>query len=356
MPHGLIEMNVFLRQLVTEWRKLNLPTRDAAVLVAVSGGADSVALLIALAELRKRKKIENDIVVAHYDHNVRPGSEEDAKFVANLSKELNLDYIEDVAPDGVRDQTNANLEQTLRHLRYKFLFASSEAKECEVVLVAHTVNDQAETFLMNLIRGSGPDGLSAMPVVADFRSIFPELFKNDKQPAVVQVAEWNPKLIRPLLSWAKRDDTEEYVRSQGIEFREDETNNDRRLLRVKVRKELIPWLRKVNPSIVNTLARSADMISSVLRLAEGNNAADLGRTKVKLGDFQGQTPELQRHMIREWLKLGRGNLRKISSKHIFAVERLINSKKSGRMVELPDGDRIIKAKGALVFRKAEVEK
>src|SRR5580765_2910393 len=155
-------MHGFVRNLITEWRRLELPFIGGAVVIAVSGGADSVSLLLAVDDLVKRKKLGHRVVAAHFNHNLR-GSESDAdgEFVRQLTTRLGVEL---AIGHGDLSKTG-NLEQNARDARYDFLRQTAANLNAFAVLTGHTINDQAETFLLNLIRGSGPDGLSAMKAV-----------------------------------------------------------------------------------------------------------------------------------------------------------------------------------------------
>ncbi len=154
-------MNDFTRQLITEWRKLELPFEGKTIIVAISGGADSVSLALALDELKNRKKLDLRFVLAHFNHNLR-GRESDAdeEFVKNLAEKFNFE----LALGSGEISKNENLEQSARRARYDFLTATAENLKAFAVLTAHTLNDQAETFLINLIRGSGLEGLGAIKI------------------------------------------------------------------------------------------------------------------------------------------------------------------------------------------------
>lgn len=321
-------MNSFCRKFITEWRSLKLSFDEGAFVAAVSGGADSVALLLALEELRGRKKISCPIIVAHFDHSLRGAeSKADAEMVKELSAKLDFEFR---LGEGIIEK-KGNLEQNARNARYSFLIEVAEKYKAAGVLTAHTENDQAETFLMNMIRGSGHLGLSGIKPIrelAEGKGIL---------------------LIRPLLRWAKRKDTEEYCALRGIEFRNDSMNEDPRFSRVRVRKQLIPLLETFNPKIVETLASMAGIL--------GENARIQSEEAYEIPDFLSlrelqalEAPKLYAK-LRKWLKAQRGSLSRINLKHIEALERLINSRKSGRMAELPDGGKVFRKDGKLFFQK-----
>src|SRR5687768_4615002 len=181
-------MHKFVRSLITEWRKLGLPFSGDPLVVAVSGGADSMSLLLAISDLLKRKKLTQRVIVAHFNHKLR-GEESDADeaFVHKCAGELGMEFAA-----GMRTtKLKGNIEQNARDERYKFLRTVAHETGASLVLAAHTKNDQAETFLMNLIRGSGADGLGGM--------------------SPIRKLDGSVLLVRPLLSWATRFDSESYA-------------------------------------------------------------------------------------------------------------------------------------------------
>jgi tRNA(Ile)-lysidine synthase len=313
-------MHKFVRNLITEWRRLGLLLSSETVVVAVSGGADSVSLLLALIDLKTRKKLDLRIVAAHFDHNLRPESGEDEAFVKALAEEHAVEFAA-----GRMDETReGNLEEFARRERYKFLKSTAVKKKAFAVLTGHTKNDQAETFLINLIRGSGVTGLGAMRPVRELASA--------------------TLLVRPLLSWATRSDTEAFCRDSGVVYRTDSMNDDKRFTRVRIRKELIPKLEEYNPKIVDTLARTAEMLAEL-----EPQAADESPESLDLRDLKTlERPELYR-TLRSWLRSRRGHLRRLEMNHIESIARLISSSKSGKRAELPGGEQVIKQNGRLVF-------
>lgn len=326
-------MNKFVRNLLTEWRKLDLPFENETIIIAVSGGADSVSLLIALKELKTKKKLNLNFVTAHFNHNLRgEESKKDEQFVESLSKKFEFQY--EVGQGSI--STIGNLEQNARIARYDFLSGIAQKYNAFGVLIAHTQNDQAETILLNLIRGSGLDGLAGMKTISQINNSF------------------SVKLIRPLLSWAKREDTEKFCLENNIEFRQDEMNDDLDFSRVKIRKELIPFLQKLNPNIVKTLSNTASLLRNDIEIISQStlNLSD-SFTRSELENI----PEnLHNRVLREWLERMRGGLRKINLKHIESIRHLIFSKKSGKFIELPNGEKVLKHKGKIVFERTRVEK
>jgi tRNA(Ile)-lysidine synthase len=316
-------MHRFVRNLVTEWRRLGLPVSGETAVVAVSGGADSVSLMLALIDLIKLKKLDIHIVAAHFNHDLRSDSGADEVFVQSLAVENGIEFV----AGKMRSAPKGNLEEAARRERYKFLNKIAIEKKAFSVLTGHTKNDQAETFLMNLIRGSGAAGLSAMPAVGTMPG-----------------GEGEALLVRPLLSWAKRAETEGFCNDLGVRYRQDSMNDELRFTRVRIRKELLPKLAEYNPKIIETLARTAELLAGQATCNEAESPESIAVSELKVM----AKPELYR-TLRSWLRSRRGGLRRLELKHIESIERLIHTRKSGKTVELPAGERVIKQNGQLVF-------
>ncbi len=346
-------MNDFTRKLITEWRRLGLPFEGENILIAVSGGADSCALALGISHLVNRRKFKHQFVVAHFNHRLRGlDSDQDADFVKKLAGDLGFDFVGGNAKSGALDGIG-NIEQAARKARYAFLEAAAGDIGSHAVLAAHTQNDQAETLLLNLIRGSGLDGLSGMEAVRHFSK--PENHKG------VTPDDPSPLLVRPLLNWALREDCENYLEENKLVFREDSMNDDLRFARVRIRKDLLPLLSEFNPKVVETLARTSGVIRSELNsLAEFEEAdfASLtgGSEGLRLADLQPLSTARTKGLIRYWLKSNRGGLLGISHKHIESVLSLSKSRKSGRTVEIPGHGMVCKRGGMLIFEQVKVEK
>lgn len=335
-------MQHYTRKLLTEWRRLGFPFADESAVIAVSGGADSISLAFALAELVKAKKLDMKFTVAHYNHGLRGRkSNADEAFVKDMAKRLGFAFMRGTA-NNLRAST-ANLEEHAREERYRFLEKAAKKVKASMILTAHTLDDQAETFLLRLLRGSGADGLGAMRM------------KRDLAPGS------NIMLARPLLTWAYRKDTVRFCEKHGIDYRYDEMNEDERFQRVKVRKKLLPVLKEFNPKIISLLAQTAALMhedSEALNQISGALLATIMKTKGRLS-IKGllEVPEnLRLRVLRLWLGQEAKGLRQIDSAHIEAIYSLATSRKSGRLAELPGGNYVIKEDGKLVFGKTKVEK
>ncbi len=345
-------MNRFLREFITEWRRLELPFAGEVFVAAVSGGADSVALLLALHQLKQKKKLGSEIVVAHFNHALRgKESERDEAFVRKLSEKLGLKFESgkwktkrSSTLNGSNAANKENLEQAARNARYEFLASVAEKYRAYGVLTGHTMDDQAETFLLRLIRGSGIDGLGAM------------------KPVRRLTGDKNTRLIRPLLGWARRASTEEFCRLEKVKYRNDSMNRDKAFLRVRVRREVLPLLQNINPQIVPNLAKMSGVLQGegeelgVAAQAGLFAVHDVNNDTLDLKGLTGFSSGMRRRVLRLWLENLRGGLRALDMKHFTALERLVLSGTGGKTVELPGGERVSIRRGRLIFKKTKVEK
>ncbi len=217
------------------------------VLVAVSGGADSVALLHVLA------KLGLPLAVAHLDHQTRHGeSTKDAAFVEALAERLGLPFrLERRAVAEEAAGRPESFEEYARELRYAFFRRAAHETGCAVVATGHQADDQAETVLMRLLRGSGPAGLSGIPPVREERGL---------------------RVIRPLLG-LRRDALRRWLEEEGHTWREDSSNRDPAFLRNRIRNELLPHLTsEYNPRCTEALIRLADVLREEDRFLEARRA------------------------------------------------------------------------------------
>ena len=335
--------NFFPRMLLAEWRRLKLPIVGETIVLAVSGGADSTALLLAVEELKTRNKLYVDVCVAHLDHGLRKASRQDALFVTELATEYG--FLTAVGRSRVAEKARAendNLEQAAREARYAFLARTAKKFSANYVLTGHTMDDQAETVLMRLMRGSAGFGLSGMNAVRP-------LAQNS-----------SVKLVRPLL-WARRIETEDYCRIRRVKFRSDEMNDDNTFSRVKVRNQLLPLMQSFNNKIVEALSRTATQLREDSTVLLNDSGALLQRATLSNPDDENKTPvldvkvlseapsALRRRALRQWITEARGSARRLEMVHLTAVEKLLEGKTGGRIVELPGGGRVTRRRNRLEF-------
>lgn len=339
----MARLTQFARRLLVEWRKLKLPTAGETVVVAVSGGADSTALLLAIDEIKSQQKLSVDVCVAHLDHRLRKSSAKDARWVSELAAKLGFRSVTGRSKVAENARANGdNLEQAARKARYAFLERTAKRVSASYVLTAHTMDDQAETVLLRLMRGSAGYGLGGME-------------------AVRPLAQNNSiKLARPIL-WARRLETEDYCRSRKTEFLSDEMNDDHTFARVRVRKQLLPLMQSFNNRVVEALSRTATQLREDGAVLFNNSGALLRTAVVSTQQNEtatpaldvkilaGAPPALRRRALREWLSEARGNARRLEMVHLLAVEQLLEGNTGGRVVELPGGGKVRRRRNRLEF-------
>ncbi|MGH9708911.1 MAG: tRNA lysidine(34) synthetase TilS [Candidatus Acidiferrales bacterium] len=335
-------------------RDLQMLPAGARVGVAVSGGADSVALLRLLENLKADLGIT--LAVVHFDHSLRGAeSTADAEFVAELARASSLECVpgrEDVAAAAARNRWN--LEDAARRMRYAFFERVVAEGRATHIAVAHTSDDQAETVLSHLIRGTGPAGLAG---------IFPAI----------------GSVVRPLLG-VRRQELREYLRERGQAWREDSSNADTRRLRARIRSQLLPILdQEYSPAIVTHLselarmAREQEVFWTALvedrfrchaRAASGEVGIDISRLLSPLegilaapsgASLPGAWPDraITERLVRRLYRQVRGDCRELGSRHVEQVIHLAAASSSGRRLTLPGGITIERNFNELVFRAPE---
>lgn len=293
------------------------------VLVAVSGGPDSVALLHVLLELRREYGLR--LFLAHLDHRLREESREEAKFVKGIAKSLGIDcHSKRADVTGFCRRKKLSLEEGAREVRYAFLEEAARKARASRIALGHTMDDQAETVIMRLIRGAGPRGLAGIP-------------------------PWRGKIIRPLIE-VRRKEIIGFLDQNQLSYLEDPSNRDPRFLRNRIRLLLIPLLEKeFNPGIVRALARTGQLFTKEgVKETEGQQGwredlwtRGVGKTTklvLDLSKFLEYNKRLRREAVREAVKRIRGDLREIGFVHTESIVALAEGRIGGE-VELPGGFR-----------------
>lgn len=313
------------------------------VLVALSGGPDSVALLDVLVELREAGTLPPGVrlTVGHVHHGLRDEADEDEAFCRELSAKLGLPYgfaRVDVAGEALR--AKLSIEDAARRLRYRALEGLARRHGCRRIALGHTQDDQAETFLLRLLRGAGAKGLGgAHPVVRD-------------------------RFVRPLLD-ARRHEIAAYLEERGLSFREDASNRDLRFTRNRLRRLAVPRLvQDFNPRLVETLAATASLLRDEddwmeaaardvwerVRVRETHAGRGEGAVTLSVDALRELHVALRRRVVRLSFEALRGDLRGIGRGHVEAALGLLRSGKSGRELHLP-GAVVERSFDRLCFRR-----
>jgi len=291
------------------------------VVAAVSGGIDSMVLLHLLIHCGFKP------VVAHFNHRIRPAAQADAEFVRNSADRYGLEFI--LGTDDVPALAKKNgetIEEAARNSRYRFLFKVAQDRKAAAVLTAHQADDQVETILMNILRGSGLNGLAGM------------------RPRAISAYHPVIPLVRPLLS-CSREEILQYSQVEKISFVEDESNQDAAYRRNRIRLELIPILEKYNPKIRQQLLRMAwltagdmDLLESVLRDALGacGLRSEEGYGEIDLNSFREFNPALQRRVVMHYLQVCFPQEKDLGSQQIEDCRRLLNREIRSLNMQLND--------------------
>ena len=299
------------------------------IVAAISGGPDSMALLLLLQRLRGQ--LSFDLHVAHANHGLR-GEEarEDARFVESAARDMGLPVtLGRLDVNALRAGRRMSVEEAAREARYAFLVETASGLGASAIALGHTADDQAETVLMHLLRGSGADGLAGMPVVSH-----------------VPASRYGERmaLVRPLLDFTKAE-TRAYCELRGVTPREDYSNSSLEFTRNRVRLELMPQLERYNPRFREALLRlSASTSHDIDFLAQAaadarrrlEAAAEPSGIAVSRAGFEALHPAVHRHLLRLVYRELAGGTKELTHRHVEDMVRL-SSGRTGAWLDLPGG-------------------
>lgn len=304
--------------------------------IAVSGGPDSVLLLDFL--FRLGRKVGFLTAAVHFNHHLR-GAESDADeaFVAGRASELGIEFFRAEAPIArIARERRSNVEATARKLRYRFFFSLVNANRLDKVATAHTADDQAETVLLRLFRGTGARGMGGIhPVLGG-------------------------KIIRPFLS-VTRHEIELEIGERELPFRVDSTNRDLRFTRNRIRHDVLPLLQgEFNPVIVKVLKGFADraredeafLDEQARERARPWRIREDQEEKIPIRPLAEFPPAIAKRVLRQMIVSARGSLLGINSLHIDELLHFVHASQSGGKLSLPGGLEASKQLEWLVIRPA----
>lgn len=315
-------MHTFERKVLKFIEEYSLLAPRSTVLVAFSGGPDSTALAETLYRLRPLLNVE--LILFHLNHGLRgEESERDAAFCLRWAQEHNLPIIVERSDvTSFHKSSGLSLEEAARTVRYNLLQECAKRYGASSVALGHTLDDQAETVLMNIIRGTGLSGLCGMKVKDDL-------------------------YVRPLLGvW--RSEVQKFLEEEGISFVEDSSNFDPAFLRNRIRHKILPLLQEVNPRVLEALIRLSLNVQEVMQSEEGIELSltkENGTTGVSLDDLILLPPEKRSWAIRKFLKEARGTLWDVTRSQVKDVLRLVEQRKGE--VTLPGKVRVFVREGYL---------
>ncbi|MFC1920280.1 tRNA lysidine(34) synthetase TilS [Chloroflexota bacterium] len=304
----------------------NLLSGKLQLLVAVSGGPDSVCMLHILVKIRE--ELDLKLHLAHLNHKLRGAeSEADAEYVSGLARQFGIPAtVEARDVKEYKDRERTTLEEAAREVRYAYFAEVAESVGADRVAAGHTADDNVETVLLHLIRGTGTRGLRGLQPVSKWQS--------SKNSLVI---------IRPLLE-SSRQETVEYCREHGLEPRIDSSNLSLSPLRNRIRLQLLPMLESYNPQVAEALLRTARIAgddldaldAEVIRLRESVTRRQGDTLIFDKESFIGLAPAWQRHLLRKSIEELLGSLKDIEVRHIEDIIAALD-KPAGRSIDLPGG-------------------
>ena len=315
------EKSRLIRKIIRLQREEGIIPRGARLLVAFSGGVDSVTLTVALLELKDFLRLK-DIALAHFNHKLRPTSDRDEEFCKNFAEERNLKiFVGSKEVAKIAKEKGTDLEETARELRYRFLRSVKEEEGFDLIATAHHLNDLVETVLIWLTRGAGLEGLIGF-----------DPKEND--------------IVRPLYR-ATRKEIEDFAKACGLRWVEDESNRDQSFYRNRLRHTVIPILKEVNPNLEETVLRMRTVLKEEHLYMKGLALKALEKAKASeeclwVEELKGLHPALQRRVLKDFF--GVENFSKLEQ-----IRKLLE--KGGR-AELGGGIRVVR-KGKLLCLKKD---
>lgn len=287
------------------------------VVIGISGGADSVALVHVLLSLQQKYKLT--LYLAHLNHLLRKEAEKEAEFVKKLAKSINLPVVIEEINLFQDKSKNFSIQQKARKIRYEFLTKVAKKLNANKIALAHHQDDNIETILMWLIRGCGGEGIKGIPPV---RKINETLY-----------------IIRPFIKITKKE-IEDYIKTNKLSFKLDSSNLKTAYFRNKIRLELLPKLQDYNPNIKEALHRLSilwqeDNVYLHLLAIEAKNKVLLEKDKIDLKKFSNLHQPLQSRILRQIIEEVKGSLQGITFSHIEAILNLIKNGPAQGRLNLP---------------------
>ncbi len=319
--------------------RYNLLKRKEKVILAVSGGPDSVAMLFLF--LRIKEIFNLKLVCVHFNHGLRKEADEDEKFVKDLCSSLDIKFVSE--KKNVKEFFKGDsLEQTARILRYDFFLKIANSLKIKKISLAHTKDDVIETVLMRIIRGTGIQGLRGILPLSKIKG---KIF------------------IRPLIEIEKKRILD-WLKKEKISYQIDTTNFEDKFFRNKIRLNVLPLLEKLNPNIKDTLFNLARISSwnhnfitqiaqkelSKIKRGEGENFLIIDLEKIK--DLH---PFLLLQVLRLAIEEVKGNTRRLDWRHFESILKILQKKRSylnlpGLIIEIREKKLILKSLQGVNFR------
>ena len=294
----------------------NLIEAGDVIVVGVSGGPDSITLLTCLNKYKKQLGCK--LVVAHINHLIREDSTEDEQFVENVCKKMDIPfYVKRAKVEEIAKANKKGTEEVGREIRYSFFDEIAENENANKIAIAHNMNDNAETIILNLLRGTGAKGLEG-----------------------IQPSEYG-KYIRPLIN-CERIEIEKYCDSNKLMPRIDSTNKENVYKRNIIRNKILPELKELNPNIVQTLSRTSKIIKDENSFVEEETEKtynqivhnSVGKTEIATKEFNGLSKTIKSNLILKIIEKHCGTARNIEKRNIDDIIEMSGREVGNKHIEL----------------------
>lgn len=317
-------------------RRENLIEKGDGIILALSGGADSVALFHVLLSLKDKYRL--DLYCAHFNHQIRGmDAQADALFASSLCEEHGITcFIRSEDIPAIAKERKSGIEETARLIRYRMLFELKDKLGLQKIAVAHNLDDQAETILMRMMRGTGLFGLTGM-----------EYQRADG-------------IIRPLLDIEKKDILR-YCKEKEYSYRDDYTNVEEEYTRNRIRLSLIPSIeRDFNPNVKHSIVRMGSLLKEdsdyLEKIAQGfyehiRQSGERRSVCLDLDELQGLEAALSKRVLRLAMRDCSGNIVGIEQRHVEEILRFVQDSQVNKQIHLPNGLFVSKSYDTLCFAK-----
>ena len=308
-------LNIVEENFLNTIKENNLINEGDKIVIGVSGGSDSITLLYLLNKYKEKFKIK--LYVCHINHKIREDSTIDEQYVENMCEKMNVPfYKKRVQVEQIAKENKMGTEEAGRIIRYEFFREIAKKENANKIAIAHNMNDNAETMLLNLIRGTGLSGLEG-------------------------ITPKENNIIRPLIN-SKKTDINNFCKENNIEYKIDSTNKQNIYRRNIIRNEVIPKLEEINPSIVETLSRTSKIIkqnntfikettkSEYKKIAHIFSNEEKTHIEINLKEFNLLNENIKQNVILKAIEEIQGNTKNVEKTNIDEVIQIAKRNVGGK--------------------------
>lgn len=329
MANKRLSYSGFTKKVKDTIKRYDMVRGDENILVAVSGGADSMCLLRVLMSMRAGFNL--NIIVANLDHGLRgEESRRESRFVKDFCERTGIKCVQKKVKIASGKQS---IEEKAREERYKFFLSVAKKNKCGLIATGHTMDDQAETVFMRILYGASFRGVGGIPPVREDGEV---------------------RIIRPLIR-VSRKDIVDFLESSGVEHIEDSSNKDNKFRRNQVRNDILPFLEKYNPRIKRTLTNLSDEVREEVLFSDFRKKNILkdfkDKNSVKLALILMCTKSVRKDILKMLFIQSGGNVKKLTYRHWIEMDYFLRQAEKGKVLSLPGKVEIRKKRDAVIFVK-----